>query len=118
MVAMRAPVTRGRTRGPPAVWASADRCRILADDPVLKQSVMPAGTELDGDLAWSHARFLGYDAPQAALYASLTGYPQAQIGNAPGFPIRPLSSHLPTSRSGGRRVGSGRCGGGISARPL
>jgi hypothetical protein len=39
---------------------------------------------VDGDLAWSHARFLGYDAAQAALYASLAGYPQAQIGNAPG----------------------------------
>jgi TonB dependent receptor/TonB-dependent Receptor Plug Domain len=39
---------------------------------------------IDGDLAWSHARFLGYDTAQAALYASLAGYPQAQIGNAPG----------------------------------
>jgi hypothetical protein len=39
---------------------------------------------VDGDLAWSHARFLGYDAAQAALYAFLAGYPQAQIGNAPG----------------------------------
>jgi outer membrane receptor protein involved in Fe transport len=39
---------------------------------------------VDGDLAWSHARFLGYDAAQAALYASLAGYQQAQIGNAPG----------------------------------
>jgi TonB dependent receptor/TonB-dependent Receptor Plug Domain len=39
---------------------------------------------INGDLAWSHARFLGYDAAQAALYASFTGYPQAQIGNAPG----------------------------------
>jgi outer membrane receptor protein involved in Fe transport len=38
----------------------------------------------DGDLALSHARFLGYDTDQAALYASLAGYPQAQIGNAPG----------------------------------
>jgi outer membrane receptor protein involved in Fe transport len=39
---------------------------------------------LDGDLALSHARFEGYDTQQAALYASLAGYPQAQIGNAPG----------------------------------
>ncbi len=38
---------------------------------------------LDGDLAMTHARFKGYDSDQAALYASLTGYPQAQIGNAP-----------------------------------
>jgi outer membrane receptor protein involved in Fe transport len=39
---------------------------------------------LDGDLALSHARFVGYDTEQAELYASLAGYPQAQIGNAPG----------------------------------
>jgi outer membrane receptor protein involved in Fe transport len=39
---------------------------------------------LDGDLALSHARFVGYDTEQAALYASLAGFPQAQIGNAPG----------------------------------
>jgi outer membrane receptor protein involved in Fe transport len=38
----------------------------------------------DGDLALSHARFVGYDTEQAELYASLAGYPQAQIGNAPG----------------------------------
>jgi outer membrane receptor protein involved in Fe transport len=39
---------------------------------------------LDGDLALSHARFVGYDSAQAELYASLAGFPQAQIGNAPG----------------------------------
>jgi outer membrane receptor protein involved in Fe transport len=39
---------------------------------------------LDGDVAWSHARFVGYDTEQADLYASLAGFPQAQIGNAPG----------------------------------
>lgn len=39
---------------------------------------------LDGDLAMTRARFKGYDADQAAVYASLTGYPDAQIGNAPG----------------------------------
>jgi outer membrane receptor protein involved in Fe transport len=38
----------------------------------------------DGDLAVSHARFVGYDTEQAELYASLAGFPQAQIGNAPG----------------------------------
>jgi outer membrane receptor protein involved in Fe transport len=38
----------------------------------------------DGDLALSHARFVGYDTEQAELYASLAGYPQAQLGNAPG----------------------------------
>jgi outer membrane receptor protein involved in Fe transport len=39
---------------------------------------------LDGDLALSHARFVGFDTQQAELYASLAGFPQAQIGNAPG----------------------------------
>ena len=39
---------------------------------------------IDGDLAVSHARFVGFDANQAALDASLAGFPQAQIGNAPG----------------------------------
>jgi len=39
---------------------------------------------LDGDLAVSHARFLGYDVAQADVFASLAGFPQAQIGNAPG----------------------------------
>jgi len=38
----------------------------------------------DGDLALSHARFVGFDTEQADLYASLAGFPQAQIGNAPG----------------------------------
>jgi hypothetical protein len=40
--------------------------------------------ELDADLAMTHARFIGFDSAQAALYASLAGFPQAQIGNAPG----------------------------------
>ncbi len=39
---------------------------------------------VDGDLALSRARFLGFDTTQAALYQSLAGFPQAQIGNAPG----------------------------------
>jgi outer membrane receptor protein involved in Fe transport len=38
----------------------------------------------DADLALTHARFVGFDDEQAALYASLAGYPPAQIGNAPG----------------------------------
>jgi outer membrane receptor protein involved in Fe transport len=40
--------------------------------------------ELDADLAMTHARFVGFDSDQAALFASLAGFPQAQIGNAPG----------------------------------
>ena len=40
--------------------------------------------DLDADLAMTHARFIGYDSDQAAIYESLAGYPQAQLGNAPG----------------------------------
>jgi outer membrane receptor protein involved in Fe transport len=40
--------------------------------------------DLDADLALTHARFAGFDSDQAAIYASLAGFPQAQIGNAPG----------------------------------
>jgi outer membrane receptor protein involved in Fe transport len=40
--------------------------------------------DLEGDLAVTHARFRGDDPDQAALYASLAGFPAAQIGNAPG----------------------------------
>jgi opacity protein-like surface antigen/outer membrane receptor protein involved in Fe transport len=39
---------------------------------------------IDGDVALSRARFLGFDTTQEALDQSLAGYPQAQIGNAPG----------------------------------
>ena len=39
---------------------------------------------IDANLALSRARFLGFDTTQEALYESLAGYPQAQIGNAPG----------------------------------
>lgn len=39
---------------------------------------------LEGDIAVTHARLRGDDPNQAALYASLAGFPAAQIGNAPG----------------------------------
>src|SRR6185312_782487 len=39
---------------------------------------------IDADLAVSRARFLGYDSDQAGLFVSLAGFPEAQIGNAPG----------------------------------
>jgi outer membrane receptor protein involved in Fe transport len=39
---------------------------------------------LDGDIAFTRARFRGENAGQAAAYAELAGYPQSQIGNAPG----------------------------------
>ncbi|MGK3945467.1 hypothetical protein ABK046_44890, partial [Streptomyces caeruleatus] len=32
---------------------------------------------LDGDVALSHARFVGFDQEQADLHASLAGYPEA-----------------------------------------
>ena len=38
----------------------------------------------DADLAMTRARFIGFDQEQADLYDSLAGFPQAQIGNAPG----------------------------------
>ncbi|MGB5904088.1 MAG: TonB-dependent receptor [Xanthobacteraceae bacterium] len=38
----------------------------------------------DGDVAITHARFRGDNPDQAAAYAELAGYPQSQIGNAPG----------------------------------
>ncbi|MFB6415494.1 MULTISPECIES: TonB-dependent receptor [Bradyrhizobium] len=40
--------------------------------------------DIDADLAMTHARFRGYNSEQAEIYASLAGYPEAQIGNAPG----------------------------------
>lgn len=40
--------------------------------------------DIGADLAMTHARFRGYDSGQAEVYASLAGYPEAQIGNAPG----------------------------------
>jgi opacity protein-like surface antigen/outer membrane receptor protein involved in Fe transport len=39
---------------------------------------------VDADLALSRARFVGFDLAQEQLYQSLAGFPQAQIGNAPG----------------------------------
>jgi opacity protein-like surface antigen/outer membrane receptor protein involved in Fe transport len=38
----------------------------------------------DADLALSRARFIGFDSAQEDLFQSLAGFPQAQIGNAPG----------------------------------
>ncbi|MCK1736811.1 TonB-dependent receptor [Bradyrhizobium sp. 138] len=40
--------------------------------------------DIDADLAMTHARYRGYDSGQAEVYASLAGYPEAQLGNAPG----------------------------------
>jgi outer membrane receptor protein involved in Fe transport len=40
--------------------------------------------DVDAEFAYSHARFVGFDSEQAALYALLAGFPEAQIGNAPG----------------------------------
>ena len=39
---------------------------------------------LEADIAVTRARFRGEDPEQAALYASLAGFPAAQTGNAPG----------------------------------
>lgn len=40
--------------------------------------------DFEADLAITRSRFLGYDRDQAIAYAELDGYPEAQIGNAPG----------------------------------
>ncbi|SFK69114.1 TonB-dependent receptor [Methylocapsa palsarum] len=40
--------------------------------------------DFEGDIAVTRSRFLGYDWAQADTYNSLAGYPEAQIGNAPG----------------------------------
>jgi hypothetical protein len=40
--------------------------------------------DIDADLAMTHARFVGDNTDQAATYASLAGWPEAQLGNAPG----------------------------------
>jgi outer membrane receptor protein involved in Fe transport len=40
--------------------------------------------DVDADFAYSHARFVGFDSDQEAVYQSLADFPQAQIGNAPG----------------------------------
>ena len=39
---------------------------------------------VDADLALTRARFVGFDTAQEQLFESLAGFPQAQIGNAPG----------------------------------
>lgn len=40
--------------------------------------------QLEGDIAITRARFRGDNPDQADVFASLAGFPQAQIGNAPG----------------------------------
>ncbi len=40
--------------------------------------------DIDADFAYSHAQFVGFDSEQQALFESLAGFPQAQVGNAPG----------------------------------
>lgn len=40
--------------------------------------------DMDADFTYSHARFVGFDSDQQAVFESLAGFPQAQIGNAPG----------------------------------
>ncbi|MGN6285106.1 MAG: TonB-dependent receptor [Afipia sp.] len=56
----------------------------------------------DGDIALTHARFRGDNSDQAAAYAELAGYPQSQIGNAPGNYIPGAPSMV---ASAGVRIG-------------
>ena len=39
---------------------------------------------VDADVALARARFVGFDSAQEQLFESLAGFPQSQIGNAPG----------------------------------
>jgi opacity protein-like surface antigen/outer membrane receptor protein involved in Fe transport len=39
---------------------------------------------VDADVALARARFVGFDSAQGQLFESLAGFPQSQIGNAPG----------------------------------
>jgi hypothetical protein len=69
--------------------------------------------DIDADLAMTYARFLGYDGAQEAVYLSLAGFPQAQIGNAPGdyIPNAPAAVASAGITSARKRAGSGRyCG--------
>jgi outer membrane receptor protein involved in Fe transport len=52
---------------------------------------------LEADVAASHSRFVGFDSDQAAVFASLAGYPAAQIGNAPGNYIPGAPSLIATA---------------------
>ena len=56
----------------------------------------------DGDVAITHARFRGDNPDQAAAYAELAGYPQSQVGNAPGNYIPGAPSMI---ASAGLRIG-------------
>jgi hypothetical protein len=40
--------------------------------------------DLSADLAYTYSRFRGFDRDQADAFAALEGFPEAQIGNAPG----------------------------------
>jgi hypothetical protein len=73
--------------------------------------------DIDADLAYSHARFVGFDSEQAAVFESLAGFPQAQIGNAPATTSRTRrrSSLPPASRSAKKPDRSARCAGVTSA---
>jgi len=71
--------------------------------------------ELDADLALTHARFVGYDTDQAALYNRSRAIRRRQIGNAPGnyIPMRRRWLRRRASRSAKRPAGSARCAGAI-----
>ena len=56
----------------------------------------------DGDIALTHARFRGDQPDQAAAYAELAGYPESQIGNAPGNYIPGAPNMI---ASAGMRIG-------------
>ena len=72
----------------------------------------------DADLALSRARFIGFDTAQQELFDLLTGFPQAQIGNAPGnfIPEAPWMVASAGITLGDELAGSAHCAGAISVR--
>ncbi len=83
-----------------SLWTLEQASEIIfqgdAGDTVASRPSQRVGVEWTNDyrpLSWvdfetvvavSRARFVGFDSAQAETYLSLAGYPQAQIGNAPG----------------------------------
>ena len=62
--------------------------RLLQHEQIIAAPPRPVAVAdafvVPADLALSRARFIGPDTAQQELFDSLTGFPQAQIGNAPG----------------------------------
>ena len=73
---------------------------------------------VDADVALARARFVGFDLAQEQLFELLAGFPQSQIGNAPGnfIPEAPWMVASAGVTWAKRPAGSARCAGATSAR--